>query len=168
VEGKEMYALPTSNYLRRSMMVNNHRAFMAKRTAPLSHEEDIRRQLVNLGVSKTALRTSECRYLPYIIHPREVIGGVVYGKHTDGFAILVATNKRVIFLDKKPLFVNEDEVTYEVVSGVSMGKLGVASTVVLHTKVKDYPVKTLNRHCAQGFVNYIESRRLERSTGGIE
>jgi hypothetical protein len=159
--GKEMYALPTSNYLKRSLWVNNHGAFMAKRKLPMSHEEQVKQRLLHLGVTRTGLLRSESRYLPHIIHPNETIGGVVYGRHPDGFAMLIATDRRVIFLDKKPLFVNEDEVTYDVVSGVKKSILGVTSSVTLHTKVKDYPIRTLNHRCAQSFVDYIEARRLE-------
>jgi hypothetical protein len=103
----------------------------------------------------------ESEYLPAIIHPDEEIGGVVYGHHPEGFAMLVATDRRIIFLDKKPMFEVEDEVTYDVVSGVSIGHAGFGSTVVLHTRIKDYPIRTYNLKCAYGFVEYIEARCLE-------
>lgn len=156
-----MYVLPTSNYLRRSLLVNNHASRRPYQVSALSHKENVKQQLRNLGVSKAALMTSESQYLPYIIHPNEVIGGVVYGRHKSGYAMIVATNKRVIFLDKKPLFVNEDELTYDVVSGVANSSVGIASTVTLHTRIKDYEIRTMNPRCADNFVKYIESRRLE-------
>lgn len=156
-----MYVLPTSSFLRRSLSVNNHQAAMASRTPALTHQDRIKQELTQLGVSRAALLTSEATYLPHIIHQNETIGGVVYGKHPDGFSMLIATDKRVIFLDKKPLFVNEDELTYDVVSGVRNSHTGMGTTVTLHTRVKDYPIKTINHKCADGFVSYIESRRLE-------
>jgi len=107
----------------------------------------------------------ELRYLPQIIHPDEELGGIVYGQSKDGFALLVATDRRVIFLNKKLLFVNEDELNYRVVSGVSFSHAGVGSTVTLHTKVKDYAIRTLNQRCAKKFVEYIELRSLEHLNG---
>lgn len=158
-----MYALPTSNYLRRSMAVNNHQALMAKRKLPPSHEDLVKEQLVDAGITKNGLRRSEAKYLPHILHPDEFIGGAVFGRHPDGFALLVATDRRVIFLDTKPLFVNEDEISYDIVSGVSRGSVGIATTVTLHTRLKDFPVKTLNRQSAEKFVQYIEARKVERN-----
>jgi hypothetical protein len=131
------------------------------RRAAKAHENRIKDRLKELGVTKMARMSSEARYLPKIIHQDEEILGVVYGKSESGFAYMIATDKRAIFLDKKPLFVNEDEITYNVVSGVSYGHVGVGSTVTLHTRLGDYKVKTFNEHCAQNFVKVIETRCLE-------
>jgi hypothetical protein len=128
---------------------------------PLDHKRRVREELKHLGVSWFGLATMESEYLPSLIHADEHIGGVVYGKHPDGFAMLVATDRRVIFLDLKPLFQNEDEITFDVVSGVSFGHAGLGSTVTLHTRVKDYPIRTYNQTCARNFVQYIELRCLE-------
>lgn len=98
-------------------------------------------------------------------HQGEHIMGVVRGHHQDGYVMLLATDRRVVFVDKKPLFAKQDELTYDVVSGVSMSTAGFGSTVTLHTKVKDYTIRTFNEKCAAGFVSYIESRRLEHSKG---
>jgi Bacterial PH domain len=154
-----MYALPKSHYLRRSLLVNKR----PLRTAPkeLTHEQRIKQELVAVGVSRYGLWLSESRYLPHIIHENEHIGGVVYGYHEDGLAMLVATNLRVIFLDKKPLFINEDEFIYGSVSGISHSQAGMGTTITLHTRVKDYTIKTLNELCANHFVEYMESHYLE-------
>jgi hypothetical protein len=101
------------------------------------------------------------------MHTDEHLGGVVYGKYTDGFALLAATDRRILFLDVKLMFVHEDEISYDVVSGISFGHVGVLSTVTLHTKVRDYQIRTYNQRCAEGFIAYIESRCLDHRLGGI-
>ena len=111
------------------------------------------------------MSTSEVHYLPKVIHPNENIIGAVYGHSRNGFAIILATDKRIIFLDKKPLYVVEDEITYGVVSGVSFGHAGIGSTVILHTRIKDYKFQTLNKQCAKGFVKAIEERCVEYNGG---
>lgn len=153
-----MYALPRTNYLRRSLLVNNQQA---NQPSLAIQSKRIKQQLRALGVSGAVLLTQESRYLPHIIHPDETIWGVVYGKTKDGFAMLLATNRRVIYLDKKPLFVNQDEVTYDVVSGVNRSHVGLGTTLILHTRIKDYVVQTLNDKCARGFVNAIEQLKVE-------
>lgn len=160
-----MYALPRTNYLRRSLLVNNQRPNPPRFV--VSQSERVKHQLHALGVSRIAMHSMESRYLPHVIHPDEYIQGVVYGKSDDGFAMLLATDKRAIFLDKKPLFVNMDEITYDVVSGVSLGNIGFGSTVTLHTRIKDYTIMTLNEKCAKAFVEAIETRCIAHQNSGV-
>lgn len=103
----------------------------------------------------------EGRYLPDIIHPKENIGGVVYGHFFGGFAMLVATDRRVFFLDNKILYVNEDEINYDAVRGIGRTQGILTSTVTLHTNIQEYVIRTLNVKCAAGFVRYVESRSVE-------
>lgn len=131
-----------------------------------THKNRIRSELRKAGVTPWGLLLSESRYLPQVIHPDEHIGGVVYGRHEAGTVMLIATDRRVIFLDKKPLFINEDDLTYDVVSGVSFGHAGIGSTVALHTRIKDYTIRTLNSRAAERFVQFIELRCLEHTLNG--
>lgn len=126
-----------------------------------SHYGLVRQRLAELGLSKFALKRRESRYLPKIIAIGEAIGGAVYGKHNDGLAMLIATDKRIIFLDNKPFFVNEEEINYNVVSGVSMSNVGFISIVTLHTRVKNYSMKTFNKQAAFNFMRYIEERSID-------
>jgi hypothetical protein len=158
-----MYTLPTSNYLRRSLLVNHSRIDTKPIEMPTNHIDKVRAQLLDVGASKLSLYRMDSRYVPHIIHPDETIKGTVYGRFESGNAMLIATDRRVIFLDKKPMYVNEDEVTYNIVSGVDFGHVGIGATVTLHTRVKDYKIRTLNEACAKNFVSYIESRCLEQA-----
>lgn len=152
-----MFQLTSSRYRQNSKKAERTNELKLQRQI---HEGRIRDQLISLGASKSALASEEAHFLPTLINTDEQIGGVVYGLHQDGFAMLIATSYRVIFLDKKPLFNTVDDVRYEVISGVSFGHAGIGSTVTLHTKIKDYKLRTLNRKCATGFVKFIESRCL--------
>lgn len=158
-----MYLTPNSQIMRRSLVVSNEKATNRKKVA--AQDARIKDQLRTLGVSRWALATSEFRYLPQIMHPNEDIKGVVYGMSEDGFAVMVATDMRAVYLDKKPLFVNEDEITYDVISGVSHGHSGFTSKLTLHTRIKDYSFKTLNKTCVDGFVKAIETRCIEHKNG---
>lgn len=155
-----MYVLPRIDYLQRRPAID--RQALMKRHDVLSQKKRIRRQLRSLGATHYDLRTMESRYLPHIIHPDEYIQGVVFGWVHKDAVMLVATDRRVIYLDKKPLFVNEDEITYHVVSGVKYSAAGIGATVTLHTRIKDYVLRTFNKKCALGFVAHIERKCLER------
>ena len=153
-----MYALPRSNYLRRSYVVNDHTYAITKGKQPLNHSERVKYELRALGMSRYGLRKMESRYLPHIIRADEHIQGVVYGLCEGNSVLIVATDNRVVFLDRKPLFVNEDEITYDIIGGIKYSQAGLGVTVTLHTRVKDFVIKTMNERSAQRFVSYIESR----------
>lgn len=160
--GGAMYTIPRSNYMlgRTSLM---HSSLPIVQTPILSEADRIKEQLKSLGVSRSALGTAESRHLPNVIHPGENIRGVVYGISKDGFVMMLVTDKRILFIDKKPFFVNEDEVTFDVVSGITHGHAGIGSTVTLHTRIRDYQIKTLNERCARGFVEAVEASCVENS-----
>ncbi len=154
-----------ANSLRRSLLFDQKKATGASTPLPLPHRKRVLKDLRRLGVTPFAMVRAEFDLLPQLIHPYETIEGIVYGHYSDGFAVLLATNMRVLFVDKKLFFTREDEVTYDVVSGVSIGKASFFTTVTLHTRVKDYKLRTLNFGCAADFVAYIESHRIEKTRG---
>lgn len=157
-----MYTLPATAFLgpakRTSKNISRN-----ENTPASDHKERIQQELIDVGVTKAGLLLRESRHLHTVIHTDEHLGGVVYGFHEDGMAMLVATDRRVIFLDKKPFFEDQDEITYDVVSGVTIGKMKRVATVKLHTRIKDYSIRTYNPKCAQRFVDYIEWRGLEHA-----
>lgn len=160
-----MYALPRTNRLPRAPLTGRHRtlpttpAYLANQEK--NHKGRIKRELRQLGMTRYGLWKLEARYLPRLIHPSERLKGVVYGHSDEGSALLAATDRRVIYLDRKPFFVNQDEVTYDVVSGVSSSFAAGEGTVTLHTRVKDFVLRTFNHRAAERFVTYIEARCLE-------
>lgn len=126
------------------------------------HAARVREELVFAGLTNRSLGKSECKHLPDLIHEKEHVHAAVMGRtNLTTNALLVATDRKILFIDSSPMFVNTDEVTYEVVSGVSFGKQGLANEVTLHTKIKDFTLILVNAVSAKKFVKYIEQRRLE-------
>jgi len=123
--------------------------------------KQVRDELKAAGVSSLGLLTPESKGLAKVLHPDEHIGGVVYGSYPGGLAWLIATDQRVVFMDKKPFFMTTDELTYDVVSGVQSIRAGLFTSVILHTRINNYSMRFVNTKCAQIFVSYIEKRRLE-------
>lgn len=129
------------------------------------HKDRVVNELKAVGITTYGLLKPESRELPRIIHDDEHIGGVIYGQIGGGVsAMLVATDHRIIFIDKQLFFSTVDELTYDVVSGVRSVSAGVLNSVTLHTRIQDYTFRYVNAHCAEIFVKYIENKRLEKGT----
>lgn len=123
------------------------------------HIDRIKSELKQAGMTPYGFMKLETDHVPEIIHTNEHIKGIVYGRleKTIDAVMLLATDKRVIFIDCKPFYKNWDEITYEVVAGVKMSIVGPFAGVVLHTRVKEYSLRFVNIKCANIFVEYIEN-----------
>jgi len=138
-----------------------------------AHAERIKQELRQAGVSRFGLLRFAIRYLPNLIHTNEHIGGVVYGRYRESEGapsweegLLVATNRRVLFVDHKPGFLKSDEMSYEVVSGIRSSRAGPFSAMTLYSKIGDFTILFARNACVQKFVRYVEKRRLETSADG--
>ncbi|MFZ1323641.1 MAG: pyridoxamine 5'-phosphate oxidase family protein [Candidatus Saccharimonadales bacterium] len=122
-------------------------------------------ELLAAGMTRYGLTKMATKELPRILHEDEHIRGVIYGKIGSGVsAMLVATDRRVVFVDRRALFMTTDELTYDVISGIKMTSTGPFTSVILHTRINDYAIRYVNSKCARLFTTYIERKRLEKGT----
>jgi hypothetical protein len=126
-----------------------------------SHYERVKQELRTAGLSWYGTLMMESRFLPRMIRAHENIKAISYGWQPAGVVMLVATDRRIIFLDKKPFYLRDDEVGYDSVRGVSLYQAGFTSTVVLHTQVQDFIIRTFNKSSVQKFIDYVEMRSFE-------
>lgn len=133
-----------------------------------AHAERVKRELRKAGVGWFGLLKFGLRYLHRLIHEDEHIHGVVFGryretKHAPAWeeGTLVATNLRVLFVDRKPGYLRADDISYDVVSAVEASKAGPFSAVTLYTKMGEFTLRFTKSECAEKFVHYVEVRRLE-------
>lgn len=128
------------------------------------HKLRIQNELRNAGATLYGLLKAEGRHLPHIINHDEHIEAIAYGRYPKGSCMLVATDSRIVFLDKKPLFTFFDEVMYDIVSGVACSTQGYFAAVTLHTRFNDFCISFVNSNAAKKFVDYIEHRRIKNTT----
>lgn len=127
------------------------------------HKKRMKAELLAAGATRYGLVKNETRRLPELIHEDEHIGAAVNGRSESGAVMLVATDKRLLYLDFKSFYSSVDEITYDVVSGVMHHTQGLFSNIIVHTRVGDYNLRFVNNKQGQKFVKYLESKRLEKS-----
>ena len=132
----------------------------------------IQRELRAAGMTAFGRLKFASRFLPEVLHEGEHIKGAVYGRYAAGTGILkwiegmlVATDRRIIFIDRKPGFESMDELTYDVVSGARKSYAWPFSSFTLHTRLGDYTLRYANKQCIDIFMHYLERRRLESLNG---
>lgn len=137
--------------------------------------ERIERELHNAGVYHSQRHPFTSNYLPRAIHDDEHIMAAVFGrrKESEGFfgfveGMLVATNKRVIFLDHRPGYTTMDEIAYDNVSGINLSTTLLYASVTLFTKIANYKLSFANHTAAQKFTEYIEAHTIDDNPASSE
>ncbi len=130
--------------------------------------EHVRSELRMRGAVEYDLWLPETHYLPHILHKNERIMGSVYGKYDNGRGALIATDQRVLFIDRKPLFMHVDELTFAIIGGVTFTSSPVMGYVTLHTRLGNYELRTFNLKNAANFVDYIETKCVQQTADGAK
>jgi len=82
---------------------------------------------------------SELKELCNILLPGEIISDCVNGHYLNGFAMLCATNQRIILIDSKPMFLTVEDVRYDMIAEIDYSHRLLDSTIKIFT-----PTKTLH------------------------
>lgn len=127
------------------------------------HRARVMQELKEVGVASLGLWSLESRYLPRTLHADEHIAAVIYGYREADFMMLIATGRRIIYLDKQPLDIIEQEIHYNDITGLDCDPSGFGVCITLHTKSQDYVIQALNPNCTKRFVRYIEHRLIENN-----
>lgn len=94
--------------------------------------EEIQTQIRNLDGFETFLGRKEIKELPNILWENETVENVIQGTYNNGNGILVATNRRLVFVDKGILYgLKVEDFAYDKISsiqyetGMLFGKLTI-------------------------------------------
>lgn len=133
-----------------------------------AHVRRVQDELRDAGATMYGLAKFSSQYLYRLVHPDEHIRGAVYGRYKGGRGILgftegmlVATDRRIVFLDYKPGFTSVEEIAYRAVSGIDYVVAGPFSSVTLHTRIGSFTIRYANATCIHTFVSYIGTRQIE-------
>ena len=127
----------------------------------------VKEELRQRGASSYNMWLPETRYLPHILHKDEHIMGSVFGKYKDGRGAMIATDQRVLIVNKKPGFFHCDELTFMIVGGITYTRGRLFGFVTLHTRLGDFSFRTFNMKNAANLVDYIETKCLQSMNGDI-
>lgn len=94
---------------------------------------DVLGQLSGLGLKFRFFGRGAVKELANIINEGEAIRHCVYGAYQGGHALLVATDRRILLIDKRPLFLNIEDIRYEMLSEVYFAGRLLNAKVRMHT-----------------------------------
>ena len=101
----------------------------------------------------------EFRMLPDVLQVGETPKCIITGMYNNRSGMLVATDRRLVFLDKQMFGVMETEtILYEALSAVQWSTGVLMGSVTLHAHGKSNKVTNVQKAYVRYFANYIETR----------
>ncbi len=133
-------------------------------------EKELRATLKSLGARWYEVRLPEVLMLCNLLQENETVIGVVFGKYkhfveqANGRGVLVATNYRILLIDRKPLYLRYEELPYNMLNGFSLTSAAGSSSFTLETRVGDIKLKSWNHRSAAKFIQAIEKYIIRASS----
>mgnify|MGYP001792859115 CR=1 FL=1 len=128
----------------------------------MAHASVINAQLSKLGVRPTRWFRAELRELEHILHENEEIKSFATGRYFGGLAILVATDHRLILVDKKPMFLSVEDIRYDMISEINYSSRLLNSHITVFTINKQHSFMSSfkNRNQLRHLTYFVQQRIL--------
>jgi len=133
-----------------------------KEEGPMVHISEIEAQVSQLGVRLSRWFRAELRELQHILMDHEKIIAVVPGRYFGGFALLVATDQRLLLIDKRTFFMNFEDIRYDMISETDYNSRFFDCTLQIFTLNKQHRFTSVkNKDHLRKLTRYIQQRIME-------
>ncbi len=124
--------------------------------------ESVQIQLKQIGFSHITWGKSEVDELPNIILPEEVIYECVNGYYEAGFSLLVATNFRVLLIDKKPLsYLTVLDLRFDMINEIEYSHRLMGAQITISTGSKTLVFRSYNKLRLRKLIDHVQHRMAE-------
>jgi hypothetical protein len=126
------------------------------------HISIIEARLNKLGFKASMWFKPEIKELQHILMDNELIAGCVAGRYFGGFALLVATDRRLLLIDKKLPYISIEDIRYDMISEIDYGAQMFDSTITIFTVNKQHRFNSWrHKHHLRNLTQYAQQRVME-------
>jgi hypothetical protein len=126
------------------------------------HMSIIEARLSKLGFKTSYWFRPEIRELQNILMDNEQIVGAVAGRYFGGFALLVATDRRILLIDKKIPYLSVEDIRYDMISQINYSSQLFDSTITIFTINKEHKFNSWrHKHHLKKLTTYTQNRVSE-------
>lgn len=118
-------------------------------------------QLKAIGADFRFWGRAEKRELRHILVEGEVIHHCLNGRYEGGFAMLCVTDRRLLLIDKKPLYLTLEDVRYDMISEVDFSHRLVDATVKVCTVNKNLRFTSFRNGDLRKLTAFVQDRVME-------
>lgn len=118
-------------------------------------------QLKRVGCNFRFWCRPEIRELCKILMPGETIAQASVGRYENGYALLVATDHRLLLIDKKPMFLTLEDLRFDMISEIDYSSQLFDGTVRIMTPNRTLVFSAWNQARLRKILNYTQLRVSE-------
>lgn len=127
---------------------------------------EVERQLKAINCNFRFFGRPEVRELTKILREDEIISQAVNGFYEGGFALLCVTNKRLLLVDRKPMFLTLEDLRFDMIAEVDFNHRLLNATVNIYSTNKSLMFTSWNNHKLRLLVENLQHHVMEiRSLG---
>lgn len=121
--------------------------------------KNVQEQLKKLKFGATLWNQAELRELPHILHEHEEMVECVNGLYEGGVALLIATNSRLLLVDKKPLnYLNVEDLRFDMINEIDYSHRLFGASIIISTGSKTLNFKSYNQGRLRNLINLVQER----------
>ena len=104
----------------------------------------------------------EIQELQHILMDHEKIVALACGRYFGSFALLVATDQRLLLIDKRVFFMTIEDTRYDMISEIDYNSQVYSATVTVHTLNKTHRFTTMKyKRQLRELTTYVQRRVME-------
>ncbi len=128
--------------------------------------KQVEEQLKKIKCNYTIWGSTEVAELSTILMDGEDIALAVNGYYEGGFGLLVATNFRVLIVDKKPFVLNLEDLRYDMITEVTYGARFIIATVHISLPTREVYFSSWSMEKLHRAMRHIQQHVMDARNGG--
>lgn len=121
--------------------------------------EEIQKQISSLDGASRLFALKEIKELPKILWEDERVEQIIQGMYNNGSGVLVATNKRLVFLDKGLLFgLKVEDFPYDKITSIQYETGMLMGEITIYASGNKAEIKHLDKARTRVFSEFVRAR----------
>lgn len=118
-------------------------------------------QLRRAGCNFRFWGKAELKELQHILMPGETIINGVNGRYHGGFALLCVTDRRLLLIDHKPMYLSFEDTRFDMIAEVDYNYRMLDATIRVFTPNKSMVFTSWSQHKLRELATYTQQRVME-------
>jgi hypothetical protein len=118
-------------------------------------------QLKRIGCNFQFWGRAELKELANVLLPGERVEHVVNGSYEGGFALLAATDQRVLLVDKKPMYLTLEDIRFDMISEVDYNHRLLSANIHICTTNKSLRFTAYNHARLRKMFHFVQTRVMD-------
>lgn len=123
--------------------------------------DQVEQQLKRIGCNFRFWGRPEVRELRNILVEGEVIAQCANGFYEGGFALLCVTDRRLLLIDKKPMFLTLEDIRFDMIAEIDYNARLLDGTVHIITPSHKLVFTSWNQDRLRRLLNHVQERVME-------